>query len=156
MNTSRYASSKTLTSFALLMLACLIVGEGDTVAGQQRNAGQQPDNVQTAISYEGQKVGSVEVAGQPDLNRHSVANLISQPINAPYHQQQVDATVDALKKSGKYDDVKVLVTPEADGLRLLFLNGRAIRAAAKARAKARPFRFLPRGEKSDVLFPWQA
>ena len=84
-------------------------------------AGQQPDNVQTAISYEGQKVGSVEVAGQPDLNRRSVANLISQPVNAPYRQQQVDATVDALKKSGKYDDVKVLVTPEADGLRLMFV-----------------------------------
>ena len=121
MNTTRYASSKTLTSLALLMLACLIVGGGASVAGQQPDARQQPDNVQTAISYEGQKVGSVEVAGQPDLNRHSVANLISQPINAPYRQQQVDATVDALKKSGKFDDVKVLVTPEADGLRLLFV-----------------------------------
>ncbi len=121
MNTTRYASSKTLTSLALLMLACLIVGGGASVAGQQPDARQQPDNVQTAISYEGQKVGSVEVAGQPDLNRHSVANLISQPINAPYLQQQVDATVDALKKSGKFDDVKVLVTPEADGLRLLFV-----------------------------------
>jgi outer membrane protein insertion porin family len=115
MNTSRYASSKTLTSCALLMLACLIVSEGTILAGQQ------PDSAQTAISYEGQKVGSVEVAGQPDLNRRSVANLISQPVNAPYHQQQVDATVDALKRSGKYTDVKVLITPDANGLSLMFV-----------------------------------
>src|SRR3981081_1168768 len=107
MNTSRYPRGKTVSSLALLMFVCLIV------AGVRA---QQPENTQTAASYEGQKVGSVEIAGQPDLNRRAVANLIAQPINAPYSQQQVDATVQARKKPGKYTGVKVQVSPEANGL----------------------------------------
>jgi outer membrane protein insertion porin family len=116
MRTPRFAGGKTVFCVSLLLFVWLIVAG----RGNAQDA-QEPVNLQTAISYEGQKVGSVEVAGQPDLTRRNVADLIAQPINAPYHQQQVDATIAALKKSGNYQDVKVLVTPEASGLRVLFV-----------------------------------
>ena len=119
MNTSRYPSGKTVSPVALFIclafILAIIAGAGNRLEGQQQ------DSIQTAASYEGQKVASVEVAGQPDLSRRGVANLIAQPVNAPYRQQQVDATADALKKTAKYTDVKVLVTPEANGLRVLFV-----------------------------------
>lgn len=74
-----------------------------------------------SISYEGQRVASVELAGRPNLNLRVMDALIAQPKNAPYKQAQVDATVAALKKSGEFQDVQVTVTPEATGLRVLFV-----------------------------------
>jgi outer membrane protein insertion porin family len=74
-----------------------------------------------SMSYEGQKVTSVELAGRPNLNLRTMNALIAQPMNAPYKQAQVDATVAALKKSGGVQDVQVTVSPEATGLRLLFV-----------------------------------
>jgi outer membrane protein insertion porin family len=74
-----------------------------------------------SISYEGQKVASVEIAGRPNLNLRTMNKLLAQPINAPYKQEQVDATAAALKKSADVRDVQVTVTPEANGLRVLFV-----------------------------------
>ena len=71
--------------------------------------------------FEGQRVASVELAGRPDLNLRAMKPLIAQPINAPYTQQKIDQTVAALKKSGQFQDVDVQVTPEANGLRVLFI-----------------------------------
>jgi outer membrane protein insertion porin family len=83
---------------------------------QQNPAGSGP-----SISYEGQKVSSVELAGRPDINLRLMDPLIAQAINAPYRQEQVDATVAALKKTGRFQDVTVQVMPEATGLRVLFV-----------------------------------
>jgi len=118
MITSRCPGGKTVFAPALFMFVLVLLAFFGAV---NPVSGQQAENGQPTISYEGQKVTSVEVAGQPELNRRAVADLIAQPINAPYHQQQIDATVDALKKSGKYTGVKVQVTPEAFGLRVLFV-----------------------------------
>ena len=135
MNTSRYASGKTVFSVTLLIcLSFMIAAVATSLAGQEL------ENIQTTASYEGQKVASVEVAGQPDLSRRAMADLISQPVNAPYRQQQVDATAGALKKSGKYTDVKVLVTPEAK------------RLAGLVRASTRLlFRSLPISHKDGTV-----
>lgn len=74
------------------------------------------------ISYEGQTVSAVELAGQPDIDHnHQFQSLIEQPAHAPYSQQKVEATIANLKKTGKFQDVKLDVTPEANGLRVLFV-----------------------------------
>jgi len=86
-----------------------------------KRATPQQQTGENAISYEGQRVASVELAGQPGLNLRVMNALIQQPINAPYRQQNIDATVDALKKSGEFHDVTVNVTPEANGVRVLFV-----------------------------------
>lgn len=78
-------------------------------------------DAQGAISYEGQSVTSVEVAGRPDLDSSAVNLLIEQRINSPYAQEKVDKTVQNLKKAGLCDEVDVQITPEANGLRVLFI-----------------------------------
>jgi outer membrane protein insertion porin family len=74
-----------------------------------------------AISYEGRSVSSVEIAGRPDLDLRLLQSLIAQPVNAPYSQEKVDETVATLKSVGQFQDVELQVTPEAAGLRLLFV-----------------------------------
>jgi outer membrane protein insertion porin family len=73
-----------------------------------------------AITYEGQKVTSVQLAGQPDGNLKSLRSLIVQPINAPYSQAKVDQTVAALKQAG-FQNVEVQVSPSAEGLQVIFV-----------------------------------
>lgn len=85
------------------------------------DAQENPAGAEASISYEGQKVASVELAGRPGMNLRLMNPLIQQKINAPYRQQEIDATVAALKKSGKFQDVTVEVLPEANGLRVLFV-----------------------------------
>ena len=69
----------------------------------------------SGISYEGQRVSSVQLAGQPDGAPRRLRALIAQPDNAPYSQAKVDETVAALKKAGGFKDVEVEVTPAAEG-----------------------------------------
>lgn len=73
------------------------------------------------ISYEGQQVSSVEVAGRPDLNVKELKQLIVQPEGAPYSKQKVDQSITALKKAGQFTDVRLEVTPQAAGLEVLFV-----------------------------------
>lgn len=74
-----------------------------------------------AISYEGQKVTSVQLAGQPDGNLRALRSLIAQPVNAPYAQVKVDQTVEALKQAGQFKAVEVQVLPAAEGLQVVFV-----------------------------------
>jgi outer membrane protein insertion porin family len=74
-----------------------------------------------AVSYEGQRVYSVEIAGRTDLDLKPLQALISQPVNAPFSQDKVDETVAALKNAGQFQAVELQVTPAAAGLRLLFV-----------------------------------
>jgi outer membrane protein assembly factor BamA len=73
------------------------------------------------ISYEGQRVSAVEIAGRPDLDLKPLQALIAQPIDAPYAQEKVDQTVAALKTAGPFQAVGIDVVPEAAGLRLMFV-----------------------------------
>jgi len=74
-----------------------------------------------AVSYEGQRVASVQLAGQPDGNPRRMQGLITQPINAPYAQAKVDETAAALIKAGGAKDVEIQVTPAPEGLHVLFV-----------------------------------
>ena len=82
---------------------------------------QQIEAASAAVSYEGQRVSSVQLAGQPDGIRRKLRSLIAQPINAPYAQAKVDETVAALKQAGGFKDVEVQVTPAAEGVHVVFV-----------------------------------
>ncbi|HEV8494536.1 MAG TPA: POTRA domain-containing protein, partial [Candidatus Angelobacter sp.] len=82
---------------------------------------QQIEAATTAVSYEGQRVASVQLAGQPDGNPRRLRAMIAQPINAPYAQAKVDETVAALKGAGQFKDVEVQITPAAEGLHVVFV-----------------------------------
>src|SRR5215831_6785361 len=81
---------------------------------------QQIEASSPAVSYEGQKVSSVQLAGQPDGNPRKLQALVAQPINAPYSQAKVDQTAAALVKAGA-KDVEVQVTPAPEGIHILFV-----------------------------------
>jgi outer membrane protein assembly factor BamA len=82
---------------------------------------QQVEAASSAVSYEGQKVASVQLAGQPEGTPRRLQALIAQPINAPYSQSKVDETVAALKKAGGVKDVEVQVTSAAEGVQVVFV-----------------------------------
>jgi outer membrane protein insertion porin family len=82
---------------------------------------QQIEAASAAVSYEGQRVSSVQLAGQPDGIPRKLRSLIAQPVNAPYAQAKVDETMAALKKAGGFKDVEVQVTPAAEGIHVVFV-----------------------------------
>lgn len=73
------------------------------------------------ISYEGQKVSSVELAGRTDLDVKQFKQLITQTQGAPYSQQKIDESIAALKKAGSFTDVQLDVRPQSNGLEVLFV-----------------------------------
>ena len=81
---------------------------------------QQIEATTSAISYEGQRVSSLELAGQPDGDLRKLRTLITQPINAPYQQTKIEETMTALKSAG-VKDVEVQVSPAAEGVRVVFI-----------------------------------
>src|SRR5262249_38331351 len=78
-----------------------------------RSLRSQQVEAAAGISYEGQRVSSVQLAGQPDGNLSRLRTLISQPINAPYSQARIDQTVAALTQQGHVKGVEVQVEPAA-------------------------------------------
>ncbi|HEY9805561.1 MAG TPA: POTRA domain-containing protein, partial [Candidatus Obscuribacterales bacterium] len=82
---------------------------------------QQQIEATAAVSYEGQRVSSVQLAGQPDGNPRKLKSLITQPINAPYSQAKVDETAATLVKTGGAKDVEVQVNPAPEGLHVVFV-----------------------------------
>ncbi|MGZ7093676.1 MAG: POTRA domain-containing protein [Candidatus Angelobacter sp.] len=96
------------------------VAAGFTSASLELHS-QQIETTSAAVSYEGQRVSSVQLAGQPDNIPRKLRTLIAQPINAPFAQAKVDETVAALKKAGDFKDVEVQVTPAAEGVRVVFV-----------------------------------
>jgi|HubBroStandDraft_5_1064220.scaffolds.fasta_scaffold04824_3 outer membrane protein insertion porin family len=72
-------------------------------------------------SYVGQNVSSVEVAGRPDVSYTDVQGLIAVKPNQPLTEEQVKATITALKDSPGVTDVHVDLQPSADGVQVEFV-----------------------------------
>jgi outer membrane protein insertion porin family len=115
------------TRLATLLTCAVALASGQ--AGPTANPSQAPRTApqteEVLSSYEGQKVLSVELAGQPDLNTDALLPVIQQRANQPFSRAKADATISALKSKG-YQAVEVDLRPEADGIRLLFVLRPAI------------------------------
>jgi outer membrane protein insertion porin family len=98
---------------AAFLAFTLLPGAGHSQEAQQEAA--------PVVSYEGQKVSSVQLAGQPDGNLKKLRSLLAQPVNAPYAQANIDRSVEALKQAGNFEKVEVQVEPSAEGLHVLFV-----------------------------------
>ncbi len=72
-------------------------------------------------SYEGQNVSSIEFAGQPDLDPDRFSSAVDQKIGEPFSQQKVEQTAAAIKSAGKYEEVRIRVDPESNGVRIRFV-----------------------------------
>src|SRR5262245_2141747 len=64
------------------------------------------------LSYEGQTVSSVELAGQPDLNVDELMPLVAQRSGEDFSIPKIDQTIAALRSSGKFKDVQLDLRPE--------------------------------------------
>ncbi len=99
-----------------------------------QNATEQPEQLpktppntqQILSSYEGQNVTSIEIAGQPDLDPTQYLPLFQQHAGEPFSRDKVDASIAAMKATGKFPEVQLQVDPEANGVRILLIAEPAI------------------------------
>ncbi len=91
------------------------------VGAQIPQDSRTPPTDQILVSYEGQTVTTVDIAGRPDLKLSQFTSELAQKPGQPFDKQQVDRTAAALKAAGNFKNVRVQVEPEAKGLRVLFV-----------------------------------
>jgi len=120
---ARFVSCAGAWLFLFIAASCL-------KAQVRASAGQTPKSTpateQILGSYEGQNVTAIEVAGRPQSNPSDFKSLFVQHAGEPYSNDKVNETVAALKAAGKFDDVRVQVDPEANGVRILLILEPAI------------------------------
>ncbi|MEO7003840.1 MAG: POTRA domain-containing protein [Acidobacteriaceae bacterium] len=80
-----------------------------------------PQTQQILASYEGQNVTAIQIAGRPDLKTSQFAPLFVQQVHQPFAREKVEATVEALKKAGQFKEVRLRVSPEANGVQVLLV-----------------------------------
>jgi outer membrane protein assembly factor BamA len=78
------------------------------------------------LSYEGQKISSVELAGQPDLNVDEMMPLVAQRSGEDFSVEKIEQTIAALKRTGKFKDVQLELRPEQEGVRVILVLQPAI------------------------------
>lgn len=72
-------------------------------------------------AYEGENVNGIDLVANPHIDVEPFRALLVQKPGQAYSQPKVQASVDALEKSGKFGSIRVSVTPEPKGLRLTFV-----------------------------------
>ena len=80
-----------------------------------------PPADQILAPYEGQTVSSIDIAGRPDLQVSQFTAVLAQQSGQPFNKQKLDSSAAALKTAGNFQNVRVQVEPEANGLRVLFV-----------------------------------
>ena len=120
---NRRAANRSSVNDQLLCLiffaGLLIAGTGLPARGQDQAPPLSP--TQGIGSYQGQTVSAVEIVGQPDIATSQLEPLIQQKAGQPFSHQQVEASISALKKEGKFQDVQLQLLPEARGVRVRFV-----------------------------------
>lgn len=80
-----------------------------------------PQTADILPSYEGQKVTTIEIAGQPNMRTSQFASSFSQHAGEPFSRKKLSATIANLKRAGKFKTIQLQVSPEADGVRVLLV-----------------------------------
>jgi outer membrane protein insertion porin family len=78
------------------------------------------------LSYEGENISTVEMAGRPHLNSKDFEGLVAQRSGEPLSSAKIDKTLAALKATGKFQDVHLDLRPEPEGVRVRFILQPAI------------------------------
>lgn len=72
-------------------------------------------------SYDGEKVIVVDLIARPTLDIEALRPLVQQKAGAPYSTAKIRDTAAALEKTGLFSRIDIEVTPEAAGLRVVFV-----------------------------------
>ena len=110
-----------LALLGLLLCTTLLAG-----AHSSQEPKKDPAKRTELLSYEGQTVSSVELAGQPDLNMDEFNALVAQHSGEDFSIEKIDETVASLQRTGKFQDVQIDLRPEQDGVRVVFILQPAI------------------------------
>jgi outer membrane protein insertion porin family len=73
------------------------------------------------VSYEGQKIATVELVANPKISISSLRPLLRQQAGEPYSSSKVADTISALQGTGRFSKVEVDVKPDSDGLHVTFI-----------------------------------
>ncbi len=109
---------------AMALLSCVptfSVGQSSPTQHPSQQPKTSPRTEEVLPSYEGQKVLSVELAGQPNLDTSALAPLLAQKAGQPFSQKKIDDSVAALKGLGRFQQVELELRPETEGVRVLFI-----------------------------------
>jgi outer membrane protein insertion porin family len=109
-----------VTSCLFLSLGSFFLVNAQSSATNQASQAQQ-EEPQILASYEGQTVSIIDIAGRPDLDAAQLKSYFVQQQGQPFSKEQVNRTAEALKASGKVDDVRVVIEPESSGVRVEFI-----------------------------------
>jgi len=80
-----------------------------------------PERAQMLEAYAGQKVASVELAGQLEVNEEELTPLLVQQAGEPFDPDKVERSLAAIKATGKFKDVQLSVVPAVDGVRVMLV-----------------------------------
>ena len=90
-------------------------------SGAQQPPVATPGPGTSAVSFEGQKVSSVDLVANPHMEVEPYRHLLVQHANDNYSTDRIKKTVTALQQTGAFSSVKVQVTPATNGLRVSFV-----------------------------------
>jgi outer membrane protein insertion porin family len=108
------------------MILALVAGISSSFAFTQNAQNTQPAQTapqvwQTLPTYQGQNVTTVELAGQPNLDRAAYEPLLAQKPGTPLSKEKVEASMRALRATGKFKAIDMELRPDSKGIRLLFV-----------------------------------
>jgi outer membrane protein assembly factor BamA len=127
------ARAETTAWLAILLISLPLFGQktssrppAETPEGRQRIPAKEPASTapqvqQVLPSYEGQNVSSVEIAGRPDINSNELEPLLAQKAGEPFARAKVEASIAALKNTGRFEDVQIQIVPDLRGIRVLLV-----------------------------------
>ncbi len=103
------------------LLALPVASSAQTTPTQQpqQTPKTAPQVEQVLPSYEGQTVTSVELAGHPDLDTEQLRHLLVQQPGQPFSEAKVQQTIQALKETGRWDNVRLEIRPDPHGVRVV-------------------------------------
>src|SRR5437016_6199538 len=116
---TRFLHGFNLALLGVLLCTSLLAGAAHvTPAGPQHTQTLKRTEL---LSYEGQTISSVELAGRPDINPDEFTKLLALHSGDAFSATQIDQSVLALKRTGQFQDIEVNLRPELDGVRVMFV-----------------------------------
>jgi len=118
------AKKARLHGFNLALLAlglCTTLLAGATPAQNDTSKLASPVKQTEILSYEGQDVSAVELAGRPDLNVAEFMRLVPQRPGEPFSASKIEQSIAALKGTGRFQDIQLDLRPEQNGVVVIFI-----------------------------------
>jgi len=100
-------------------MAALVGGLLFAVAGTAELPAQVPQP--SYPGFEGQTVSKVELSAKPNMELATFRSLVTQKEGAPFSGAAIRDSVAALQHTSLFSEVQVEITPEAEGLRVVFI-----------------------------------